>query len=84
MFSLASGTRLILPRGGIIIDKGLSKLYVILILFFLKDPPPTGASTLLNSGPNNRPIQIVEPEKLTKKFYTNNFCALLVDGVCIL
>ena len=25
---------------------------------------------------NNRPLQTVEPEKLTRKFYKNNFCAL--------
>ena len=45
--------------------------------------PVTGASTLLNAGPNNRPFQTVEPEKLTNKFYKNNFCALLGDGACI-
>ena len=56
---------------------------VILCIHKKEDNLITGASTQLNSGPNNMPFLTVEPEKLTKKFYKNVFCALLGDGACI-
>ena len=31
----------------------------------------------------HRPFKTVEPKKLTRKFYKNNFCALLGDNACI-
>ena len=32
---------------------------------------------------NNRPFQTVEPEKLTRKFYKKNVCALLGDSASV-
>ena len=48
------------------------------------DPRVALVASMLRTGcTNSRPFQTVEPEKLTKKFYKNNFFALLGDDACI-
>ena len=39
---------------------------------------------LAEAHTKNRPLQEIEPEKLTKKFYKNKFCALLRNSAYFL
>ena len=47
------------------------------------DWPLTALSYNAEAYTNNRPFQTVELEKLTKKFYKKNSCALLGAGAYI-
>ena len=54
-----------------------------ILKLILKQFISLAASMLRTRCTNNRPFQTEEQEKLTRKFYKKNFCALLGDGACI-
>ena len=57
--------------------------FQFLLLLFINRSGVTALSLNAEAFTNNRTSQAVEPEKLTRKFYKNNSCALFGAGAYI-